>query len=151
MFAKSTNKHITLKGYTFKLYNLDNFEFNEQIEIKGITEGMDGVYVFTRKYNAELREEPTAYFVARHVLLYLGKAKSVEGRPLSPSHDKWKKLKSDGCNRVGIYLCKDDENPKTIESIILDAYDFKENRMENDSCTGLPTNVAEDPEGSLVP
>lgn len=45
------------------------------------------------------------------------------------------KLKLDGCNRFGVYFCKEDEDPKEIESYILKDYNFKENIAENENNT----------------
>ena len=91
--------------------------------------------MFTYAYNSILTEGVCYSFKKAHQLLYLGKADSIEERPLSPSHNKWESLKLDGCNRFGVYFCKEDEDPEEIESYILKDYNFKENIAENENNT----------------
>lgn len=133
MIATQTDTSLILSGYSFSLYNLDNFDFNEKIELNAKDDSRNGVYVFTYAYNAMLTEGVPYAFKMAHQLLYLGKADSIEERPLSPSHNKWERLKLDGCNRFGVYFCKENEDPKEIESYILKDYNFKENIAENEN------------------
>lgn len=135
MIATPTDTSLILSGYSFSLYNLDNFDFNEKIELNAKDDNRNGVYVFTYAYNSILTEGVRYSFKKAHQLLYLGKADSIEERPLSPSHNKWESLKLDGCNRFGVYFCKEDEYPKEIESYILKDYNFKENIAENENNT----------------
>lgn len=135
MIATPTDTSLILSGYSFSLYNLDNFDFNEKIELNAKDDNRNGVYVFTYAYNSILTEGVRYSFKKSHQLLYLGKADSIEERPLSPSHNKWESLKLDGCNRFGVYFCKEDEDPKEIESYILKDYNFKENIAENENNT----------------
>lgn len=135
MIATPTDTSLILSGYSFSLYNLDNFDFNEKIELNAKDDNRNGVYVFTYAYNSILTEGVRYSFKKAHRLLYLGKADSIEERPLSPSHNKWESLKLDGCNRFGVYFCKEDEDPKEIESYILKDYNFKENIAENENNT----------------
>lgn len=138
MIATPTDTSLILSGYSFSLYNLDNFDFNEKIELNAKDDSRNGVYVFTYAYNSiltELTESVRYSFKKAHQLLYLGKADSIEERPLSPSHNKWESLKLDGCNRFGVYFSKEDEDPKEIESYILKDYNFKENIAENENNT----------------
>lgn len=135
MIATPTDTSLILSGYSFSLYNLDNFDFNEKIELNAKDDNRNGVYVFTYAYNSILTEGVRYSFKKAHQLLYLGKADSIEERPLSPSHNKWESLKLDGCNRFGVYFCKEDEDPKEIESYILKDYNFKENIAENENNT----------------
>lgn len=135
MIATPTDASLILSGYSFSLYNLDNFDFNEKIELNAKDDNRNGVYVFTYAYNSILTEGVRYSFKKAHQLLYLGKADSIEERPLSPSHNKWESLKLDGCNRFGVYFCKEDEDPKEIESYILKDYNFKENIAENENNT----------------
>ena len=135
MIATPTDTSLILSGYSFSLYNLDNFDFNEKIELNAKDDNRNGVYVFTYAYNSILTEGVRYSFKKAHQLRYLGKADSIEERPLSPSHNKWESLKLDGCNRFGVYFCKEDEDPKEIESYILKDYNFKENIAENENNT----------------
>lgn len=135
MIATPTDTSLILSGYSFSLYNLDNFDFNEKIELNAKDDNRNGVYVFTYAYNSILTEGVRYSFKKAHQLLYLGKADSIEERPLSPSHNKWESLKLDGCNRFGVYFCKEDEDPEEIESYILKDYNFKENIAENENNT----------------
>lgn len=135
MIATPTDTSLILSGYSFSLYNLDNFDFNEKIELNAKDDNRNGVYVFTYAYNSILTEGVRYSFKKAHQLLYLGKADSIEERPLSPSHNKWESLKLDGCNRFGVYFCKEDEDLKEIESYILKDYNFKENIAENENNT----------------
>ena len=135
MIATPTDTSLILSGYSFSLYNLDNFDFKEKIELNAKDDSRNGVYVFTYAYNSILTEGVRYSFKKAHQLLYLGKADSIEERPLSPSHNKWESLKLDGCNRFGVYFCKEDEDPKEIESYILKDYNFKENIAENENNT----------------
>lgn len=125
------------------MYSLDGFKFDKDIDLAEDTE-QKGVYVFTRSFRSILKDEVPNSFEIRHELLYLGMADSIETRPLSPSHTKWEYLRKDKCDRIGIYFCADDENPKNIESMILDKFSFKENIAENQDGAGKPFNVAED-------
>ena len=135
MIATPTDTSLILSGYSFSLYNLDNFDFKEKIELNAKDDSRNGVYVFTYAYNSILTEGVRYSFKKAHQLLYLGKADSIEERPLLPSHNKWESLKLDGCNRFGVYFCKEDEDPKEIESYILKDYNFKENIAENENNT----------------
>lgn len=134
MKAEPTHKSIILSGYKFALYNLDTFRFDEKLNLTN-NDKCKGVYVFTYAYRQAIISKPNFTYKMSHNLLYLGKAESIEVRALSPSHEKWADLKSDGCNRIGVYYCKDNENPKNIESIILSNYNFKENSAENKNNT----------------
>ena len=123
MKPKKLSKTKKLENYTFSLYSLEGFEFDETIEIDELTDSDKGLYYFSKRI-----KQDTEY---KHKNLYLGKAEHLEDRPLHTSHEKWKKLKKDGCNCIGIYKCKKGEDPKAIESEILSKYKFKENIQEN--------------------
>ena len=69
-------------------------------------------------------------------------ATAIDDRLLKAGHEKWEKLKKDGCNCLGIYLCKD--GLKSQESEILDKYSFKENIKENDKVGNKTKFVSED-------
>lgn len=143
MIAIPTGTSLILDEYSFTLYNLDNFDFNEKIELN-IKDNRKGVYVFTCAcLRNRISDTTPRTFKMSHQLLYMGKADSIEERPLSPSHNKWKSLKLDGCNRFGVYFCKKDEDPKEIESYILGKYNFKENIAENEYKANDVSIVAE--------
>lgn len=123
MRPKQLYQTVTLCGKRFTLYSLDGFKFDETIEIDDLNESDKGVYYFCRVVvnGSNLEIKP----------LYLGKSIHLEDRPLHKSHEKWPVLKKDGCNCIGIYKCKADEDPKKIESQILSEYNFIENHSEN--------------------
>lgn len=68
-----------------------------------------------------------------HELLYIGIARGkggLDGR-LTTDHDKFSELKQAKSNHIGIHLCKIGDDPKKIETDILDNYYFKFNKQEN--------------------
>lgn len=137
---KINDRTYTLCGKRFQLYSLIGFHFNEDIEIDSLNDD-SGLYCFTRDYNTSLSDDSSRFY-RRHELLYLGMATAIDDRPLKAGHEKWEKLKKDGCNCLGIYLCKD--GLKSKESEILDKYSFKENIKENEKVENKTKFVSED-------
>ena len=137
----STDKTITLCGKIFKIYNLQLFDFNEDIDITSDS----GVYCFTKYYNGKYSKDDK-HFCVRHNLLYVGKADGKEGLRgrLTKFHDKFNQLKKAKCSHLCVYVCQDGEDPKKIESEILSEFQFTYNDLENTENTNKPFNVAED-------
>lgn len=63
-----------------------------------------------------------------------------------PSHNKQEKIKEAGATHLGICILdrKTRDEIKSIESLLLDRYFFKENEKENESKQNKKTNVVED-------
>jgi len=98
------------------LYSLENFNFDETIEIEGLSEKDKGLYYFCKRATCDGQTSCHR--------LYLGKSENLDDRPLHKSHEKWKFLKKKGCNCIGLYKCKKGEDPKEIESEILAKYNI---------------------------
>ena len=124
MKPRPLNKITTFLEYKFKLYSLEGFNFDETIELEDLSKSDRGLYYFCKR---NLKKNGKY----KHTRLYLGKSENLDDRPLHKSHEKWTRLKKDGCNCLGIYICKNGEDPKQIESDILAKYNFEENIQEN--------------------
>ncbi len=136
------NKTITLNGYTFKVYSIDNFNFNSCLEIST----QNGLYCFTQRYKTELINKlQKKEFCFTHKLLYLGKADGKEGLKgrLTSTHEKFEKLKEFDTVYLCLHITSDDKDVKQIESEILHSYSFSLNQLENQT-SNLAFTVKED-------
>ena len=135
------NRSYSLNGRKFELFSLSNFSFEENIEI---TTG-SGVYCFSVVNKTEILQNPY-HFKYKHTLVYLGKADGEDGinGRLHSTHDKFHLLKNAGVNCVGIYKTTPLENPKDVESELLNNYNFSLNTQENQDNKNCQTNVEED-------
>ena len=127
---KDTDKFIVLKGKYFRVYKLDDFLFDQSLNITD----EKGVYCFTKTENAQLIVKKKASFKVNHRLFYLGKADGKYGinERLTSEHDKFDEMKRRKVNRVCIYVCKDYEYARNIEKELLSEYGFALNELEND-------------------
>lgn len=126
----------TLCGKRFQLYSLELFTFNRALDV-GVTG--KGLYCFTDRYKGRLSDDDNHFIYAHHPI-YLGKTSGVETRPYE--HEKFSQLKES--NTLGIYLCQNDEDPKEIESTILETYFFKLNDKENKDVGDRKITITED-------
>lgn len=135
------NRSYSLNGRKFELFSLSDFSFEDNIEIT--TES--GVYCFTVVNKTEIIQNP-CHFKHKHTLLYLGKADGRDGinERLRSTHDKFHSLKQTGVNCVGIYKTTSLENPKDVESELLNHYNFLLNTQENQANENCQSNVEED-------
>jgi len=119
-----------LNGRKFNVYNIDGFSFDKSLDIT--TE--KGLYCFTSSYNAIIKVCTQPSFLKKHRLLYLGKASGQEGinGRLTIGHDEFKDLKGK-CNSLCVYICKEKEDAKSIETEILLSYGFELNEKENNT------------------
>lgn len=155
MEIKRTNKQLRLKGitsdmeekvYTFEVYTIEGFNFaGDVLTCNDIRECQSGLYMFSCRYRTQLCKTIEKYeFNYYHELLYLGKAENLQKRPFNLKHTKFECLSKTSCNSISIYQCSNTENPKDIESNILNYYNFKFNEQENENTDGKPISVEED-------
>lgn len=137
-----TGKTYNLGGYSFKVYSINGFSFNNSIDISS----ENGLYCFTNTLCKDSVGKDKKKFKITHALLYLGKSDSKEGIDgrLVQSHEKFPILKKSGAQFLSIYECSDKENAKEIESEILSKYYFQFNEAENEECAGKKVSVEED-------
>lgn len=123
----------------FQLYSLEGFDFKSKLDIGN----GKGLYCFTKK--GMNSNSGYAYGMSwkswTHTLLYLGKSNDFTKRPYE--HDKLSELKD--AEYLGVYYCNESEDPKDIESLILDNYFFLKNNQENQEQGNRKTIVTEDP------
>lgn len=118
-----TDNYIVLNGKKFRVYKLDNFSFDESLDITN----EKGLYCFTKRLI--LSKEQLIF----HTLLYLGKAdgeNGINGR-LTTNHNQFKNLKGES-DCLCLYLCGENEDVKSIESEMLTLFPFKLNTQENE-------------------
>ena len=138
----ATGNKFTLSCYTFQVFTIRNFDFDEDIEISQ----SKGVYCFSKTLTKTPEGKETKKFKTTHSLLYLGKSDGeggINGR-LVHSHEKFHMLKEKGACFLSIYECSDKENAKEIESEILSKYNFQCNDAENEDCVDKKISVEED-------
>lgn len=127
------------KVYTFDVYTIEGFNFKEgKLTCLSIKDEQAGLYMFSHRYSIL-----NVDFYC-HDLLYLGKADNLQERPFNLKHDKFKDLAKTKCNAICIYQCSDTEDPKSIESNILNYYNFRFNEQENEDDGCKLTTAAED-------
>ena len=99
----------------FKWYNLEEYDFTENIEFST----QAGVYIFLHRAAGK-----TGYTFD---LLYCGMTSDLSTRFCG--HQKKENLLSSNANMIGVHLCKDEDEAKTLETKILESNEFKFNEQ----------------------
>jgi hypothetical protein len=147
MEIKRTNRYLRLKGitdskeekvYTFEVYTIEGFDFKEdKLTCNDIKEEQPGLYMFSYRYPTHFGQTCGKQVLNYcHKLLYLGKAEKLQERPFNMRHNKFEDLGKTSCNSISIYQCSQSENPKDVESNILNHYNFQFNEQENEDTDG---------------
>ena len=123
-----TTKTYTLSRYQFRVFNVSDFDFHEEIDFQPF----NGVYCFTTVHYTKIIDNPVLggkRFEEVHDLLYLGKANDLTHRFCG--HQKGDALKQFNPLYMGIYYCSDNEDEVEIERTLLHNFNFQMNKDNN--------------------
>ncbi len=130
--------------YTFHICSIKNFDLDEAF--KGLKQG--GLYCFTTEQNFDIQLQTGIYRKQHilHSLFYIGKTDDFSIRHFNNHEhvDNFRKLNiSNSKMFIGLYICSTEQDPKEIESEILDAYNFVDNKQENKDKKDFPCTIQE--------
>lgn len=142
---EETGRTYTFCGkYTFRIYSIKNFDLDEAF--KSLKQG--GLYCFTTEQNFDIQLQAGIYRKQHilHSLFYIGKTDDFSIRHFNNHKhvDNFRKLNISNNKRfIGLYICQTEQDPKKVESEILDAYNFADNEQENKHKEDLPSTIQE--------
>ena len=131
--------------YTFEIFRFKDFDLDKAFK----TFDKGGLYCFTTESSfTNIRLETGFYTKVKrvHSLFYLGKTDNFSTRQFDNHEhfDKFKALKiSNDKKFIGVYICKEGQDSKKIESEILEQYNFEENVSENKHKEEYPRTILE--------